>query len=130
MRSAIRRKTGLLLLLYPLFCGFSWAQQPLKPLADPATGREAFLAATIGAMMLCGVASFLALGRASERTHVALAMLVVLIGGFGELVLFGRFLYENPVAAVIVLLLMIGMLKFISQFESSRRPDRKQSKEL
>jgi hypothetical protein len=129
MRSAIGRELGLLPLLTLLFCGFSWAQEPLKPLSAPATGREAFLAATIGAMMLCGVISFLALGRISERTHVALAMLVVLIGGFGELVLFGRFFYENPVGAVIVLLLVIGTLKFISQFETSRRPDRKPSKE-
>jgi hypothetical protein len=53
----------------------------------------------------------------------------VLIGGFGELVLFGRFLYENPLGAVIVLLLVIGTLKFISQFETGRRSDRKPSKE-
>jgi hypothetical protein len=129
MRSAAKREVSLVLLSTLLCCGPSWAQQPLKPLADPTTGREAFLAAAIGVMMLCGVLSFLLLGRVSERTHVALAMLVVLIGGFGELVLFGRFLYENSVAAVIVLLLVIGMLKFMSQFESNRKADRKQSKE-
>lgn len=129
MRPAVRRGIGLLLLPILLLCGPSWAQQPLRPLADPVTGREAFLAAAIGGMMLCGVISFLALSRASERTHVALAMLAVLIGGFGELVLFGHFLYENSVAAVIVLLLLTGTLKFMSQFESNRRPDRKRSRE-
>jgi uncharacterized membrane protein len=127
MSSAAKRHVGLVLLPALLCCGPSWAQQPLKLLAEPITGREAFLASAIAAIMLCGVLSFLLLGRVSERTHVALAMLVVLIGGFGELVLFGRFLYENSVAAVIVLLLLIAMLKFMSQFESSRKADSKRS---
>ncbi len=129
MRCAVKSHVSLVL-LPALSCSEPcWAQQPLKLPADPITGREAFLAAALAAMMLCGIFSFLLLGRVSERTHIALAMLVVLIGGFGEFVLFGRFLYENSVAAVIVLLLTVVMLKFMSQFESSRKADRKQSKE-
>jgi hypothetical protein len=93
----------------------------MEPLSDPASGREAFLAAAIAAMMLCGVASFALSGRVAERTHVALAMLSVLIGGFGLFVLFGGSLYRNPGAAVVTMLLMIGAFRFMSQFETWRR---------
>jgi hypothetical protein len=122
MRSAVRR-----LALAPglLCCEPAFSQQLLKPLSDSVTDRETLLAVVIAGMMLCGLASFLLLGRVSERTHVALAMLSVLAGGFGLLVLFGGFLYDNPLAAVFVLLLLIGLFKLMSQFESGRKPDRK-----
>ena len=108
--------------LPPLFCcAPALAEELSRPLSDSPTGREAFLAVVIAVMVLCGLASFLLLGRVSERTHVALAMLSVLTGAFGLLVLFGGALYENPVAAVIVLLLLIALFKLMSQFESNRR---------
>ena len=91
-----------------------------KPVDAPPTGRETFLIAVIGAMMLCGLVSFFLRGRVSERTHVALAMLNVLCGAFGLLVLFGGSLYTSPVAAVFVVLLLFVLFKFMSQFESSR----------
>lgn len=109
-------------------CGPALAQQLPKPLSDPVGGREAFLAVAIAVMMLCGLVSFFLLGRVSEKTHVALALLGVLAGGFGLLVLFGGFLYENPVAAIFVFLLLIAMFKLMSSFESGRKPDRKESK--
>ena len=121
MRSAIER---LGIALVPgLFCPAPALAQPLlKPLSEAVTDREAFLAVAIVVMMLCGLISFLLLGRVSERTHVALAMLSMLAGGFGLLVLFGGLLYENPLAAVIVLLLLIGLFKLMSQFEGNRKP--------
>ncbi len=104
------------------------AQQLPTPLSSPVTGREEVLAAAIVAMMLCGFVSFFLLGRVSERTHVALAMLGVLIGGFGLFVLFGGLLYENPVAAVVMTLLLVAMFKFMSLFEGSRKGGRTRSK--
>jgi hypothetical protein len=111
---------GLTLLLTLADGAPACAQTLSKPLYDPPTGREAFLAAAIGVMMLVGVASFLLMGRVSERTHVALAMLSVLTGAFGLMVLFGGLLYENPLTAGFVLLLLIALFKFMSQFESNR----------
>jgi hypothetical protein len=128
MRSAIKR-AALALLPAMLDCGAALAQPLPRPLADPITTREGFLAATIAVMMLCGLASFLLLGRISARTHVALAMLGMLAGAFALLVLFGGFLYENPGAAVLALLLLVGLFKLMSLFEASRKPDRTQSKD-
>ncbi len=119
------RRAGAALLLVGASCAAAWAQELPQPLHDAPAGRELFLAVAVMAMMLCGIVSFVLLGRASERTHVALAMLGVLIGGFALLVLFGGLAYENPVAAVVVVLLLVGMFKFMSQFESQRRTDRK-----
>src|SRR5260221_9926565 len=115
--NSVTGRTALTFLTVLIDIGPSAAQQPLKPLSDSVTGRETFLAITIVAMMLCGLISFLLVSRISERTHVALAMLAVLIGGFGLLVLFGGLFYESPIAAVVVLLLLIGLFKFMSQFE-------------
>jgi len=113
-------------LVLALACGGpALAQQLPKPLSDPPTGRETFLAVAIAAMMLCGLANFALFGRVSERTHVALAMLGALAGGFSLLVLFGGALYENPIAAVIGVLLLVGMFKFMSKFEAGRKPDRR-----
>ena len=109
---------ALLTVLLP--CASASAQGIPKALYDPPTGREAFLAATIGVMMLFGLLNFLLMGRVSERTHVALAMLSVLSGAFAQLVLFGGFLYENPFAAGFILLLLIALFKLMSQFESNR----------
>lgn len=106
----------------------TFAQQLPKPSSQALTGREQVLAAVIAAMMICGLISFFASGRVSVRTHVALALLGVLAGGFGLLVLFGSFLYEEPVAAVLILLLLIALFRLMSQFEGSRRSDRKESK--
>jgi hypothetical protein len=105
------------------------AADVFKPLSDPPTGREAFLAGVIVAMVLCGLASFLLLRRVSERTHVALAMLSVLCGAFGLLVLFGGWLFDNPLAAVLVLLLLVALFKFMSQFESGGKPTAKPKKD-
>jgi hypothetical protein len=114
------RRAGFALLPPLLCCAPALAEELSRPLSDPPTGREAFLAVAIAAMVLCGLASFLLLGRVSERTHVALAMLSVLTGAFALLVLFGGAIYENPVAAVLVLLLLIALFKLMSQFESNR----------
>lgn len=113
--------TGVALFFAFLCGGPAWAQPLPAPHSDPVTGREAFLAVAIAATMLCGVVSFVLQGRVSERTHVALAMLGVFAGGFGLLVLFGGSLYENPIAAVLVLLLLFAMFKFMSQFEGIRK---------
>jgi hypothetical protein len=68
--------------------------------------------------------SFLLAGRVSPRTHVALAVLGVLIGGFSLLVLSGLAGRETPLLGVIVLLLLIGLFKLMNQFEIQRRPPR------
>jgi hypothetical protein len=84
--------------------------------------REAFLGAAIAAMIGCGLFSFLLAGRASPRTHIALALLVVLIGGFSLLILFGPAGRETPLLGAIVLVLLIGLFKLMNQFEIQRRP--------
>jgi hypothetical protein len=87
----------------------------------PITPHEAFLAAGIGAMIACGMTSFFLAGRVTERTHVALAMLVVLIGGFCLFTLFGLVGREIPVVGCLVLLGLIGLFKLMSQFEVRRK---------
>jgi hypothetical protein len=104
-------------------------EAPRLLLGAPLTGREAFLAIGIGTMMLCGLASFFLAGRVSERTQTALAMLVVLIGGFCLLVLFGGFIYDNPIAAIAVVLLLIGLFKLMNQFEAARKSSVMNSKD-
>jgi len=109
--------------------GSAFAQQLPKPLSEPLTGREQFLTAAIGAMILCGLASFVLLGRITDRTHVALALFGVLIGGFALLVMFGGVLYDNPVAAAVALLLLVGIFKLMSLFEAGRKAARKDPSE-
>jgi hypothetical protein len=79
-----------------------------------------FLAAGIGAMITCAVMSFFLAGRVTERTHVALAMLVVLIGGFCLFVIFGLVGREIPIAGFFVILGLIGLFKLMNQFEIRR----------
>ena len=92
------------------------------PDAVLATPREMFLAAGIGAMIACALTSCFLAGRVTERTHTALAMLVVLIGGFCLFALFGLVGHKIPVAGSLVLLGLIGLFKLMNQFESRRRP--------
>jgi CHASE2 domain-containing sensor protein len=88
------------------------------------TPRETFLAIAIAAMIGCGLISFFLAGRVTERTHVALAMLVVLIGGFCLLALFGFAGQENPAIGAVIILALIGLFKLMNQFEIRRRRDR------
>jgi hypothetical protein len=83
--------------------------------------REMFLAAAIGGMMLCGLASFFSAGRVSERTHVAIALLAVLIGAFSLLILFEPIGEHMPVAGAGVILALIGLFKLMNQFEIRRK---------
>jgi hypothetical protein len=128
MRFASRRNAVALICTFA--CVRAAAAQELpKPFSQPLSGREEVLVAIVVAMMLCGFISFLLSGRVSERTHVALALLSVLTGGFGLLVLFGGFLYEAPIAAVLILLLLVGLFRLMSQFESGGpKPTPKESK--
>ena len=104
------------------FAGSAHAADVLGGTSDPvsATPREMFLAAGIGAMVMCGLTSFFLAGRVTERTHVALAMLVVLIGGFCLFTLFGLVGREIPVAGALVLLGLIGLFRLMNQFEVRR----------
>jgi hypothetical protein len=91
--------------------------------ADPvvATPREYFLAAAIGAMMACGLTSFFLAGRATERTHVALATLVVLIGAFGLFSLFGLAARESPAVGALALVALLGLFTLMSRLEIRRK---------
>jgi len=71
-------------------------------------------------MITCAVMSFFLAGRVTERTHVALAMLVVLIGGFCLFVIFGLVGREIPIAGFFVILGLIGLFKLMNQFEIRR----------
>jgi hypothetical protein len=86
------------------------------------TPREAFLAAALGVMMAVALASFFLAGRVSERTHVALAILVVLIGAFALLILFGSLGRNYPIAGAFVVLGLISLFKLMNQFEIRRKP--------
>jgi len=72
-------------------------------------------------MIGCRMRSFLLAGRVTERTHVALAMIVVLIGGFCLFTLFGLVGREIPVVGCLVVLGLIGLFKLMSQFEVRRK---------
>ena len=87
----------------------------------PISPREGFLALAIGLMILFGVASTALAGRVSERTHIALAMLAVLTGGFSLLVLFGGLLYGSPIAAVVIVGALIALFKLMNRFEAQRK---------
>src|SRR6516164_8521954 len=104
------------------FAGSAHAADVLGGTSDPvsATPREMFLAAGIGAMVMCGLTSFFLAGRVTERTHVALALLVVLIGGFCLFALFGMIGREIPVAGGLLFLGLIGLFKLMNQFEMRR----------
>jgi hypothetical protein len=97
------------------------AAAPGITVAGGITPREAFLAAAIAAMFGCGLLSFFLAGRTSARTHVALAMLVVLIGGFSLLTLFGLAGRETPVVGGLLFVGLIGLFKLMNQFEIRRR---------
>jgi uncharacterized membrane protein len=105
-----------------VFAGSARAADVAAAASDPvaATPREMFLAAGIGAMITCAVTSFFLAGRVTERTHVALAMLVVLIGGFCLFVIFGLVGREIPIAGFLVVLGLIGLFKLMNQFEIRR----------
>ena len=72
-------------------------------------------------MIGCRMTSFLLAGRVTERTHVALAMIVVLIGGFCLFTLFGLVGREIPVVGCLVVLGLIGLFNLMSQFEVRRK---------
>lgn len=86
------------------------------------TPRETFLAAAIGGIMLCGLANFFLAGRISERTHVAIALLGVLIGAFSLLMLFGLVGAHSSVAGAGLIVGFIGLFKLMNQFEVRRKP--------
>jgi len=88
------------------------------------SAREAFLAAAIAAMVSCALVSFFLAGRISERTHVALAMLIALIGGFALLTLLAPVGHEFPLAGALIVLGLIGLFKLMNQFEIRRKPRR------
>lgn len=86
--------------------------------------RELFLAAAIAAMVGSALISFFLAGRVSERTHVALAMLIALIGGFGLLTLLAPAGREIPIAGALTVLGLIGLFKLMNQFEIRRKSRR------
>ena len=106
-----------------VFARSAGAAEIAASVAEPVsvTPREMFLAAGIGAMIACGVTSFFLTGRVTERTHAALAALVVLIGGFCLFTLFGLVGREIPTAGSLVLIGLIGLFKLMNQFETHKK---------
>jgi len=68
-------------------------------------------------MMALGIGNFFLLGRIAARTHVALALLIVLIGAFSLFTLYGLAGREDPIAGALVVLGLIGLFKLMNQFE-------------
>jgi hypothetical protein len=118
----MKRPVGSALLALLAGSAHAAAAAPGITVAGDITPREAFLAAAIAAMAGCGLLSFFLGGRTSERTHVALALLVVLIGGFGLLTLFGIAGRRTPLVGGLLLVGLIGLFKLMNQFEIRRRP--------
>jgi hypothetical protein len=85
------------------------------------TPRETLLAICIAIMMALGLGSFFLLGRIAERTHVALALLAVLIGAFSLFTLYGLAGREDPAAGALVVFGLIGLFKLMNQFEIRRK---------
>src|SRR5712692_8951652 len=77
-------RKSILLALFFVLAGAARAAElsPTPAGFAAATPRETFLAVCIAIMMALGIGSFFLLGRIAERTHVALALLTVLIGAF------------------------------------------------
>src|SRR5690349_13182073 len=98
-------------LIFFLVSGAAHATEWSPPAAQfvTATPREMCLAGGIAAMIALGLASFFLAGRIVERTHVALALLIVLIGGFCLLALYGLTGREYPAASALVVLGLIGL---------------------
>lgn len=90
------------------------------------TPVEVFLGMTIAIMMGCALISILLSGLITLRTHIAIAMLVVFIGGFSELVLFGPTIHEKPVVGGFALACLMTLFKLMGQFEIVRKPGRRQ----
>jgi hypothetical protein len=87
-----------------------------------APSATMFLASAIGAMIACALSSFFLAGRVSERTHVALAMLIALIGAFCLLTQFGLAGGEDPMLGVLIIAGLIGLFKLMNRFEARRAP--------
>jgi CHASE2 domain-containing sensor protein len=106
-----------------VLAGPAWTAELAASTSDPvsATPREMFLAAGIAAMIACGLTSFFLAGRVTQRAHVALAMLVVLIGGFCLFTLFGLVGQEIPLVGCLVFLCLVGLFKLMNQFEIGRK---------
>lgn len=119
-------RAAALFSMLAVFAGFAYAAHAASAVADSvvATPREMFLAAAIAAMVVCGLTSFFLAGRVAERRHVALALLVVLIGAFALFTLYGLAGHKYPMAGALVLLSLIGLFKLMNQFEIRRKPGR------
>ena len=89
------------------------------------TPVEAFLGVAIATMMGCALISILLSGWITLRTHIAFTMLVVFIGGFSEIVLFGPTIQETPVIGGLALACLIALFKLMGQFEIVRKPIRR-----
>src|SRR2546423_14801392 len=96
-----------------------WSPAPAE--FATATPRETFLAAGITGMMTIGLASFFLAGRIMERTHVALALLSVFVGGFCLFVLYGLSGREYPIAGALVVLGPIALFYLMYHFEYRRK---------
>jgi uncharacterized membrane protein YeaQ/YmgE (transglycosylase-associated protein family) len=87
-----------------------------------APSATTFLAGAIGAMIACALSSFFLAGRVSERTHVALAMLIALIGAFCLLTQFGPAGGEDSMLGVLIIAGLIGLFKLMNRFEARTAP--------
>ena len=112
-------RKSILLALFFVLAGAARAVElsPTPAGFAAATPRETFLAVCIAIMMALGIGSFFLLGRIAARTHVALALLTVLIGAFCLFTLYGLAGREDPAAGALVVLGLIGLFKLMNQFE-------------
>ena len=121
-------RKGILLALLLVLAGAARAGElsPTPAGFIAATPRETFLAVCIATIMALGLGSFFLLGRIAERTHVALALLAVLIGAFCLFTLYGLAGREDPAAGALVVLGLIGVFKLMNQFEIRRKANHTQ----
>jgi hypothetical protein len=112
-------RKSILLALFSVLAGAARAAELLPTPAGfaAATPRETFLAVCIAIMMALGLGNFFLLDRIAARTHVALALLTVLIGAFCLFTLYGLAGREDPTAGALVVLGLIGLFKLMNQFE-------------
>jgi hypothetical protein len=121
-------RKSILLALFFVLAGAAHAGElsPTPAGFIAATPRETFLAVCIATIMALGIGSFFLLGRIAERTHVALALLAVLISAFCLFTLYGLAGREDPAAGALVVLGLIGVFKLMNQFEIRRKANRTQ----
>ena len=88
---------------------------------DLLSHRERIAAGILGAIIAISLLSFFSSGRVSERFHVALSLVVLLIAAFGILLLMGTSGHLTGLLGGLAFIGLVGVCKLMNQFEITRK---------